>query len=78
MDVFLIDAQDDPRFELTDDLQVEGFYELLDHRWPLASASQDVRVVEHQFVALAVPLLQGLKLADAAQLAVADDAYPVA
>lgn len=66
MDVLLVDAQDDPCLELADDLEVEGFDELIDHLWSLASASQDIGVIEHQLVALAVTLLEGLELAYAA------------
>lgn len=45
MDILLVDAQDDPRLELIDDLQIEGFYELPHYLRPLASASKDIGIV---------------------------------
>lgn len=60
VDVLLVYAQDNTRLELIYDLQVKGFYELLYHLRPLASASKYVGIIQDQLVAFAVSFLQGL------------------
>jgi hypothetical protein len=76
--VLLAYFEDDAGLELVQDLQVEAVDQFAHDLGPVSSSSEDVGVVDHQFVASAEAFLEGVDAADALELALADNADPLA